>query len=274
MTWTAQGEVSSARRRGELRRRALAAAASLAVNGLLVLAVICFQTNAREPAEPEAVLVEIDPPSPSPTPAASLAPAGSAAEALAAGKPVHHARTQPVTPTTAKPKTIVQAKAVVTPARAVRLGTRAAPTETTSDAAEIIRPAGFQYASQGDGAGDGTGTGSGAGEGSGSGFGGACDMAKMLEAKLRKDPLVQAAVAPDAGRTLHVWAGDWVLSDGEDGKGLAVLRQAIEWDVSFAPSACLHQAMHGQVLLSINAFPGAPKVALGQGAWRWSDLRH
>jgi hypothetical protein len=30
--------------------------------------------------------------------------------------------------------------------------------------------------------------------------------------------------------------------------------------------------MRGLVLLSLNDAPGAPRLVLGAGAWRWSDL--
>jgi hypothetical protein len=102
--------------------------------------------------------------------------------------------------------------------------------------------------------------------------GGPCDMARWLQSALRKDPLVQAAVSRAAGKALMVWDGDWVQSGGEDGKGLAAVREAIMWQIAFAPAACRAGAVHGLVLLSMNGAAGSPRLAVGAGDWRWSDL--
>ena len=100
---------------------------------------------------------------------------------------------------------------------------------------------------------------------------GSCDMARRLQAALRKDPLVQAAVARAGGGPIMVWDGDWVQSGAEDGKGLAAVREAITWEIAFAPAACRAEPMRGMILLSMDT-AGSAKLALGQGAWRWSDL--
>jgi hypothetical protein len=104
----------------------------------------------------------------------------------------------------------------------------------------------------------------------GSGRGGECDMAARLQSALRRDPLVRAAVAGSAGKAIIVWNGDWVRHGGEDGKGLAAVREAIMWEVAFAPRACRAEQVHGLVLLSLPG--GAARLAVGQGEWRWSDL--
>ena len=108
--------------------------------------------------------------------------------------------------------------------------------------------------------------------GSGGGAGGACDMIGRVQAALRKDPLVMTAVAGSTSRATLVWNGDWVRSQGEDGKGLAAVREAIMWEVAFAPSACRAQPMRGLVLISVSGAGGSARLALGTGAWRWSDL--
>lgn len=100
---------------------------------------------------------------------------------------------------------------------------------------------------------------------------GACDMARRLQAALRRDPLVQAAVAQAGDGPIMVWDGDWVQSGSQDGKGLAAVREAITWEVAFAPAACKAEPMRGMILLSMSS-GGSGKLALGQGAWRWSDL--
>ena len=63
-------------------------------------------------------------------------------------------------------------------------------------------------------------------------------MARRLQAALRRDAMVHAAVAArglTGGSAILVWDGGWVASPGEDGKGLAAVREAIVWEVAFAP---------------------------------------
>ena len=69
-----------------------------------------------------------------------------------------------------------------------------------------------------------------------------------------------------------MWNGDWLQSPGEEGKGLAGVRQAIAVTVGFSPRACKAETVNGYVLLTLSDQPGAPRVALGGGRWRWSDL--
>lgn len=108
-----------------------------------------------------------------------------------------------------------------------------------------------------------------AGEG---GSGGSCDMARRIQDALRRDPLVQSAVekAGRLGTTSLLWNGDWVQSGVEEGRGLSVLREAIMWEVGFAPDSCRSQPMHGLVLLSLS--DKQTRFALGTDNWRWSDL--
>ena len=113
---------------------------------------------------------------------------------------------------------------------------------------------------------------------SGGSGGGACNMARRLQTALRKDPDVRRVVtaahheAGPAIRALWVWNGDWIRSHGQDGAGLAALRETILWEVGFAPAACRAERMQGLVLITLADGPGAPRVALGGGSWRWSDL--
>ena len=99
-------------------------------------------------------------------------------------------------------------------------------------------------------------------------------MAGWLQGKLRQDPLVYAAVFGSAGKALMVWNGDWIRSSGEDGKGLAAVRESIIWEIAFAPEACRSKPVHGLVVLSLGDAPGAVRLAVGQGDWRWTDLLH
>jgi hypothetical protein len=118
--------------------------------------------------------------------------------------------------------------------------------------------------------------GSGSGGGGSGGGGGRCDMVRLLEASLRKNPRVQAAIArahPDAGgRAVLVWNGDWIQNAAQTGKGLAGIREAIILEVGFAPAACRADPMRGLVVISLNDGPGSARLALGTRAWRWSDL--
>jgi hypothetical protein len=102
--------------------------------------------------------------------------------------------------------------------------------------------------------------------------GGACDMGQLVQRALRRDPLVRSAVqnANRIGRSIMLWNGDWVRTGGEDGKGLSAVREAIMWEVGFAPEACRSRPVHGVVLLSLA--DGNTRFAVGMSAWRWTDL--
>jgi hypothetical protein len=106
----------------------------------------------------------------------------------------------------------------------------------------------------------------------GAGGGGTCDMARAVQQALRRDPMVRAAVedAHRSGRAIMLWNGDWVRSGDQDGKGLSAVREAVTWEVAFAPEACRNTRMHGLVLLSLA--DGNTRFAVGAGDWRWSDL--
>jgi hypothetical protein len=110
----------------------------------------------------------------------------------------------------------------------------------------------------------------------GSGTGGAtCDMAARLRDALRKDTLVRAAAAragAAGNHAIRVWNGDWVQSSGDDGKGLQAAKEAILWEVGFAPAACREQAVRGLIVITMNDAPGSARIVVGTSAWRWSDL--
>ena len=103
-------------------------------------------------------------------------------------------------------------------------------------------------------------------------------MVRRLQDALRDDDDLRIAVSRAHGdlasssRALLIWNGDWIQNPGQEGKGLAGLRQAIAAEVAFSPRECRTQAVRGLVLLTLADAPGAPKVALGTGSWRWSDL--
>ena len=117
----------------------------------------------------------------------------------------------------------------------------------------------------------------GSGSGDSGGAGMRCDMVRRLQAALRRDARVQAAAATvhrAGSRAVLIWSGDWIQSPGEEGKGLAGVRQAISLEIAFAPEACRAQPVHGLVLITLNDAPGSARLVLGGGVWRWSDLLH
>src|SRR5215472_11935427 len=108
---------------------------------------------------------------------------------------------------------------------------------------------------------------------SGGGGGAGCNMARWLQGQLRKDPLVQSAMAEArTTRPVLVWNGAWIRHGEQEGAGLAAVREAIMWEVGFAPIACRSEPVHGFVLISLNDGPGAARLAMGAGDWRWTDL--
>lgn len=114
--------------------------------------------------------------------------------------------------------------------------------------------------------------------GSGAGGGGECDVAHWLQSGLRKDARVQEALHRGAlgpgslSKAVMVWNGDWVRSPGEDGDGLAVIREAIMMEILSAPAACRAQPMRGLILISPMDTAGSARLALGSSEWRWSEL--
>lgn len=137
--------------------------------------------------------------------------------------------------------------------------------------------AGAAVAGSGHGTGAGTGTGSGNGSVDGSGSGGPCDMVQRIQDALRDDARIRQTAAAAQGtlganQALLMWNGDWLLSPGQEGKGLAGVRQAIAVEIAFSPPACRHQAMRGYAVISLGDAPGSPRIALGAAHWRWSDL--
>ena len=103
-------------------------------------------------------------------------------------------------------------------------------------------------------------------------------MVRRVQDRLRRTPSVRTAVT-EAGRTMNasgramlIWDGDWLQSQGQSGKGLAGVRQAIALEVAFSPAECRAQTMAGLAVLSLEDGPGGARLALGRSSWRWSDL--
>lgn len=230
------------------RGRAAVVALSLACHVLVFLALVLAPKPSPVIFEPEPLnlaLVELHRPTKAPAPSAAAAPAASKPLAL-------RARPTPL----------------VVPPDVEPLPASEAPVEeplVELSEAELGRAttAGF---------------GSGTGGGSGGSGGGTCDMVRFLQAELRKDPRIGAAVidahraAGATSRAILVWDGDWIRHRGQEGKGLAGVREAMIMEIAFAPAACRANPMQGLVLISLSDAPGAVGLAFGTGRWRWSDL--
>jgi len=236
-----------ARRRWRARfgATALSAGAHVALLGAILIGWGATTTPIFLPAIDVSLVPPFAPPAPKPPAPLPRSPAKRTAPRkvlvhVAAAPPIA-ARPSPAPPVPASPPpAIVQARAA-----------------GDGPALSGDQLAGAQAAGEGDGAGAGSG-------------GGECNMARRVQAALRKDPLARAAVRAASGPAIMVWNGDWVQAGAEDGKGLAAVREAITWEVAFAPPECRRQRMRGLVLLSLN--DGSPRLALGAGDWRWSDL--
>jgi hypothetical protein len=231
--------------------RAGALAVSLAAHAAIGVALVAAWTTYPAPPEQNPIAVTlvdaprvIPPPPPVPAPAVSPAKASAPSAAVPSPDPAPApivARPSPAPPQAESP-----------------------PAATSAKRGQGVGLSDSEYAGA-----------SSAGEGDGAG-GQACHMAQRVQAALRRDSLVQAAVA-EAGRdgetrAIMVWNGDWVQSPSQDGKGLAAVREAIMWEIAFAPESCRAERMRGLVLLSLNGTQGVPRLAVGAGDWRWADL--
>lgn len=240
--------MTQARRPPAMRNRLLTAAASAVCHLAIVLAFLGAQPNPPPPVDSPPIQVQLielrpEPPTP-PAPKPEPEPPAPA----------------PPKPKTAPAKPSPPRKAIARPAPAppqvIPLVAETAP-DTNPDA-EVSDTELASAATAASG---------------GGGGGGSCNMAQWLQGKLRKDRRVQAAMA-DAhrGRAIRVWNGDWVRHPGQEGNGLAAVRESIMWEVAFAPEACRTQRVRGLVQLSLNDGPGSARVVMGSGDWRWSDL--
>jgi len=240
------------RRRNSIDRgRLIGLALSLTAHLAILVGLVWAWEEAPKPLGVTRITVSLveAPPTPAPPTPGPPAPTASPSAAKAA-KPKKPSKVDAHVPhVSRKPSRIVRPKA--------RVDDEPDPDDTVPELTDA-QLAGAATAGSGDGL------------GGGGGGGGVCDMAARVQAALRRDPLVRAAVARTAGKATLVWNGDWVRSRGEDGKGLAAVREAIMWEVAFAPPSCRTQPVRGLVLMSLDA--GSARLAVGTGQWRWSDL--
>ena len=98
------------------------------------------------------------------------------------------------------------------------------------------------------------------------------DAMALLKAKRA---VRQAAMAgAHRGRPVMVWNGDWVVHPGQEGGGLAAVREIMTWEIAYAPEACRAERVRGLVLISLRDGAGGAHIALGDSNWTWSDLIH
>ena len=270
-------ELKPARRAETRSRRRPGLAVAISLGAHLALLPLLFLATADRPVfssandDFDAVILNLAPPPlPIPPPAPELAPDPKPEAAPTAASPAPSAprvapppsapRTRPPRPAPPDIETVV-ANLNPAPVAFVGLG------------AEVL--GGATVAGSGSGAGDGSGAGSGSGAGAGSG--GRCDMVRRLQDALRDDADIRRTAAEAQGvigrdRALLLWDGDWLLTPGQAGRGLAGVRQAIAVEIAFSPLACRQQAMRGYALITLGDTPGSPRIALGAPNWRWSDL--
>jgi hypothetical protein len=262
-------------------RTTLAVGSSVAVHVLVLAAIWGMKAQGpvfvEDPAHVVLELVEPPPPPPDPTP--DPAPTGPPAETPT---PVQAARTEEAAqapeirrPETAPPPPIHRTPPPIVPVETIQV--TAAQPESNMRLLGEGQLAGALVAGQGAGGGAGQG-GSGGGGSGGSGTGTGCDMLGRLQAMVRRDARVQSTVRQaqqelNAGRrAIQIWDGDWVQSTGQDGRGLAGVRQAIAVEVAFAPRECRMEQVRGLVVLSLGDDAGSPRLALGAPSWRWGEL--
>ncbi|ADL00166.1 hypothetical protein [Brevundimonas subvibrioides] len=271
--------VPSRRRR---RDRAWATGAIVSALAHLALLLVLLATRPAplifsDPAPANVVQITLEPPprpvippepAPEPDPGSLSEPAAATVDPAPTPTPPRPTPPlpRPRPPRTPPPPQVERLVASVTPAppasRAVGL-----------TAGQLV---GAAVAGSGSGDASGSGSGTGSGSGSGDGSGGQCDMIRRIQDAIREDADVVAAATraqatlPSGARALLVWNGDWVQTPGEAGRGLAGVRQAIALEIAFAPAACRRQTVTGLVLLTLG--DGGPRLALGTGRWRWSDL--
>lgn len=250
--------------------RPAATGLSLAAHAAVALALFSARAEIVEAPTPQPVIVTLVQPPPVPEPAPAIGAPPSSTEAPAAEPEGPAPQPQPAPARAPRP---VERPPVPAPAE-----TPAPPTVQTEAAVPMPTLGAAQLAgalTAGSGVGEGEGGGRGGGGGTG---GGRCDMVRRLQDALRNDPEIQAAAARAHrtagadGRALLVWDGDWIREPGQEGKGLAGVRQAIAVEVGFSPRACRAEQVRGFVLISLSDGPNGPRIALGASRWRWSDL--
>ncbi len=243
-------------RRPSKRQRLLGAAVSVAAHILVLFALVWTPASPPVTPDPQPMVVALvdgsvlAPPAPAPAPTPTPP---SPAQKPAPPTPPTPKRPRPSHVKPIVRRHVVTAAAVET-ARAEARAAEDAPIATADPVLSAAQLAGATRADAGP-------------------MGGAeCDMAGRLQAVLRRDRLVHAQIAGFSGKALRVWDGEWVWMRGDIGQGLTAVRQALIWEIAYAPEACRSKPMHGLVVFSVNEGHGNVRLAVGSDDWRWSDL--
>lgn len=244
------------------RRRLVPLLLSGAVHGGVIAALVLMPSEREAPSlsAPAPVAVQLVPPRPAPEP--------EPAQAQADEPSAEPAAPAPATPANAPAKVLKPRPERTRPAVSP---TRVAATPTPAPIA--VESGGYGFTEASDAQVAGAASTDGGGRGGGRGPGGRCDMLGRLQASLRRDRMAQAAMTEaHRGRPILVWDGAWVRHPSQEGAGLASVREAILWEVGFAPEDCRQEQVQGTILISMSDQPGAARLVLGAGRWRWSDL--
>jgi hypothetical protein len=232
-----RGEAPGRRRRAAWRRPA-AVATSLVIHGSLLAVLLSAHVPPAPPPEPEPIIVQLIEPVLVTEPSEPIAPTPAPPSPAEPPPPRNMARETPLPP----------------PPDVAPVYAGDGPSADGDD--ELSDDQVASAAKAGDGP-----------------PGGACNMPRLLQRALRKDRLVQAAVAQaHRGKAIVVWNGSWVRHGEQEGAGLAAVREAIMWEIGFASEACRTEPVRGLVLISLNDGPGSARLVMGSGQWRWKDL--
>ncbi len=238
--------ITPAEPRKPVRRRAIAIGGSLVAHLAMLMVLLTPRTAPPIHIDPDPILVQIvTPPKPPVPPAPEPKPDPEPPKAAPA-------KTEPKKTPKTPPKREIARETPAPPKTAPVRVARASKVAAAGDPSEVGEAE--------------LGTASVAGSGSG---GGSCDMAGWLQKALAKDPKVREALAGANGKAIRVWNGQWVRHGDQDGAGLAAVREALTWEIAFAPKACRAQPVRGLVLFTLG--DGA-RIVVGQAEWRWGDL--
>lgn len=105
-----------------------------------------------------------------------------------------------------------------------------------------------------------------------------CGLEEGLRQALQRDPAVQAALTrtPPSARSVAnavmVWDGRWVSRRELHASALEPVRRTIVAKVESATPACRQALNQGPRFITISGAADTTVLAVGSGAWRWSQL--
>lgn len=111
------------------------------------------------------------------------------------------------------------------------------------------------------------------------GAGGDCPLAASVRQVLEQNVEARTALAriPPPSRSVAnavmLWDGEWIAAERVGGPAaLSAVRKAIAEALDRSSAECRARIEPGPVFLIVNGAPETIVLALGSGAWRWSDL--